>query len=267
MNSLDPTDKRFIARLIKAGITLERDFHCSLFINSTYLSYLWSGLIVKPMTVKDFFSLKSNKYFWVNIIAMIVVVIALLFITFQGLAIYTKHGEAVVVPDVKGISVEEATALFSKNGLKCIVSDSTYVKNKAAGVILDLSPAPGQKVKEGRMIYLTINSLNTPLYAVPDLADNSSVRQAEAKLLALGFKIDEIQSINGEKDWVYGVKYKGRQLVAGEKVPMGAKLTLMVGNGTIVDEFSEDSLNQDQTVEPEAKTTERTTSSSEENWF
>lgn len=219
------------------------------------------------MTVKDFFSFKSNKYFWVNIIAMIVVVIALLFITFQGLAIYTKHGEAVVVPDVKGMTVDEATAMFRKNGLECIVSDSTYVKNKAAGVVLDLNPAPGQKVKEGRMIYLTINSLNTPLYAVPDLADNSSVRQAEAKLLALGFKLDEIQLINGEKDWVYGVKYKGRQLVAGEKVPMGARLTLMVGNGTLVDEFAEDSLNQDETAEPDNKSSEQPTNNSEENWF
>lgn len=66
---------------------------------------------------------------------------------------------------------------------------------------------------------------------MPDVADNSSLRQAEARILASGFKLAEIQYIPGEKDWVYGVKYKGRQLSIGEKVPTGAVLTLMVGDG------------------------------------
>ena len=33
--------------------------------------------------------------------------------------------------------------------------------------------------------------------------------------------------------FMYGVKYKGRQLSIGEKVPAGAVLTLMVGDGGI----------------------------------
>ena len=35
--------------------------------------------------------------------------------------------------------------------------------------------------------------------------DNSSLRQAEAKLRALGFKITEPEYISGEKDWVYSL--------------------------------------------------------------
>ena len=72
-----------------------------------------------------------------------------------------------------------------------MVSDSSYVKNKPSGIILDLNPSVGQKVKEGRTIYLTINTLSTPLSVVPDVADNSSVRQAQAKLIAAGFKLTE----------------------------------------------------------------------------
>ena len=89
----------------------------------------------------------------------------------------------------------------------------------------------GQKVKEGRIIYLTINTLNIPLRPVPDVADNSSMRQAQAKILAAGFKLSENEMIPGEKDWVYGVKYMGRQLEMGDKVPVGATLTLLVGDG------------------------------------
>ncbi|MBP1612761.1 MAG: hypothetical protein H6Q13_209 [Bacteroidetes bacterium] len=186
------------------------------------------------MTIKKFFSFKENKYFWVNIIAMIVVAGILLIGVLKGLDIYTRHGEGIVVPDAKDMTVEQAKMLFSHRGLLCVVADSGYVKNKPAGCVLDHNPAAGQKVKEGRIIYLTINTLDVPLRSVPDVADNSSVRQAQARVMASGFKLTENEFVSGEKDWVYGVKYRGRQLLTGEKVPLGATLTLMVGDGTEV---------------------------------
>ena len=214
------------------------------------------------MTIKEFFSFKTNKYFWLNIIGMVVVACIALFITLKGLDIYTRHGEAVVVPDIKGMQVEEAEMLLRNHGLLCLVSDSSYVKNKPAGSVLELTPAAGQKVKEGRTIYLTINTLDVPLRAVPDVADNSSVRQAQAKILASGFKLGENQMVSGEKDWVYGVKYKGRQLRTGEKIPTGATLTLMVGNGTS-DSLESDSIGEVETV----GSTPAEQATTDESWF
>ncbi|GAE84515.1 PASTA domain-containing protein [Bacteroides reticulotermitis] len=215
------------------------------------------------MSIKDFFSFKTNKFFWINIIAMVIVVIGLLFVTLKGLDVYTRHGEAVVVPDVKGMTVDEATRMFRNHGINCVVSDSNYVKNKSAGIILELSPAAGQKVKEGRVIYLTINTLNIPLRPIPDVADNSSVRQAQAKILAAGFKLGEMQTVSGEKDWVYGVKYQGRQLMAGDKVPLGASLTLMIGNGT-TEFLEEDSVDTSATDE---KPVASETATEDNSWF
>ena len=221
--------------------------------------------IVVIMTIKDFFSFRQNKYFWINIAAMIVVVGLLLFGTLKGIDIYTHHGEAVVVPDVKGMTVGEAGKAFENKGLACVISDSTYVKDKPAGCILDYNPAAGQKVKEGRIIYLTINAINIPLQAVPDVADNSSLRQAEARILASGFKLNDIEYMAGEKDWVYGVKYQDRVLAMGEKVPMGATLTLMVGNGG--EEMQEgDSLSADEGAEPREVVTSES-SAADESWF
>lgn len=215
------------------------------------------------MTIKDFFSFKTNKLFWVNIIAMIAVVGVVLFIVLKGLDVYTRHGEAVVVPSIKGMQIEDAEMMLRNHGLTFLVSDSNYVKNKAAGCVLELTPGEGQKVKEGRTIYLTINTLDVPLRAVPDVADNSSVRQAQAKILASGFKLAENQIVGGEKDWVYGVKYKGRQLRTGDKIPAGAMLTLMVGSGTVDEPLENDSLVQPDVtdeVPAEAATTD-------ESWF
>ncbi|MEY8707174.1 PASTA domain-containing protein [Bacteroides faecichinchillae] len=214
------------------------------------------------MTIKEFFSFKTNKCFWLNIVGMVVAVILLLFGVMKWLDTYTRHGEAVVVPDVKGMTVEEASKMFRNNGLVCVVSDSTYVKDKPAGIILELNPGVGQKVKEGRIIYLTINTLNIPLRVVPNVADNSSLRQAQAKVLASGFKLNEPEMMSGEKDWVYGVKYKGRLLSAGEEIPLGASLTLMVGNGT-EDILEDDSLESDVT-EPVAS---ESSSTQDDSWF
>lgn len=218
------------------------------------------------MTIKEFFSFQSNRFFWVNLIAMVVVVIVAVFGVLKGIDAYTRHGEAVVVPDVKGLTVAEAGRLFQERGLHCVVSDSTYVKNKPAGTILDYNPAAGQKVKEGRTIYLTTNTLDIPLQLVPDVADNSSLRQAEARILASGFKLDEIEYMAGEKDWVYGVKYQERLLRMGEQVPIGATLTLLVGGG---EDWVPDTLDVDEEEpeEPVEKTVPRKNPSTDESWF
>lgn len=210
------------------------------------------------MTIKEFFSFKANKYFWVNIIAMVVVACVVLFVVLKGLDVYTRHGEAVVVPDVKGMQIEEAETFLRKHGLTCLVSDSSYVKNKPAESVLELTPAAGQKVKEGRTIYLTINTLSVPLRVIPDVADNSSMRQAQAKILASGFKLAENQIVSGEKDWVYGVKYQGRQLRAGDKIPAGATLTLIVGSGMKDEQLPSDSIEVVEAAE---------SATTDESWF
>ena len=216
------------------------------------------------MTIKEFFSFKTNKYFWVNILVMIVAVVLIVSGVMKWLDVYTRHGEAVVVPDVKGMTVDEASKMFRNHGLVCVVSDSNYVKNMAAGIVLDVNPGIGQKVKEGRTIYLTINTLSIPLRAVPDVADNSSLRQAQAKVLAAGFKLTEIQLMNGEKDWVYGIKYQGRSLNAGDKVPLGAALTLMVGNGENEPLESDSMENVEGADEPVSS---ESSSSQDDSWF
>lgn len=216
------------------------------------------------MAIKDFFSFRQNSYFWLNLLAMVAVVAGLIFGVLKGIDIYTRHGQAVVVPDVKGASLTDARRIFSDRGLVCVVSDSTYVKERPAGCILDYHPAAGQKVKEGRIVYLTVNTLQVPLYDVPDVADNSSVRQAEARLLAAGFKIAGIEQKAGEKDWVYDVKYNGRVLGMGEQVPVGASLVLVIGDGGELEKAEADSL---RALQEEENRQPAAGSATEESWF
>ena len=139
------------------------------------------------------------------------------------------------------LPLKQAENELSKKNLKVVVVDSNYVKGMPAGSILEQKPTGGSKVKIGRSIYLTINTGEVPKVAIPDIIDNSSFRQAEARLRALGFKLTEPEYIEGEKDWIYGVKYNGKELLSGEKVPREAVLTLCVGD----DELETDSLKTD----------------------
>jgi beta-lactam-binding protein with PASTA domain len=184
------------------------------------------------MTAKEFFSFKRNRLFWGNLLAMVVVAFLLIFIVLKALDAYTRHGQAILVPDAKGMSVRQAELLFRSKGLNCVVSDSVYVKDKTAGHVIDHLPAGGRKVKNGRTIYLTVNTSNVPLQLVPDVADNSSLRQAQARIEASGFKLTANELTRGGKDWVYRIKHKGRVLEPGDRVPVGSTLTLVVGDGS-----------------------------------
>ncbi len=197
------------------------------------------------ITFKDFFSFKNNRFFWINIIAMILVVIVVIFGALKWLDSYTRHGDAIEVPNVKNINVDEAEVMLNNRELSLVVIDSTYKKDLPAGTVLEQNPVPGSKIKKGRAIYVTINSDRVPLVAIPDIVDNSSLRQAEAKLKAMGFKLSEPQYISGEKDWVYGLSYRGRQLNTGDRVPREAILTLTAGNGS--EAVEEDSTQVDET--------------------
>ena len=208
------------------------------------------------VTFKEFFSFKNNRFFWLNLVAMIIVVIAIALGTLQWLDNYTRHGEAVVVPNVKGLPMRQAENEIYKQSLKAVAIDSSYVKGMPPGAILEQNPAGGSKVKKGRTATLKTGlqgvndfSIYRSVFfkvSVPDIMDNSSLRQAEAKLRALGFRVTEPEYISGEKDWVYSVTYKGRTLNAGDKVPHEALLTLHVGNGN--DELTNDSTLTDSTA-------------------
>ena len=183
------------------------------------------------MTSSEFFNKFKSKYLWGNLIAMALVLILLCVGVKMGLDLYTHHGEAISIPDIRHKSYADAERLLKDVGLEIEVSDTGYVKTLPANCILEQSLAPGEKVKAGHIIYVTINSDHSPLITIPDVIDNSSLREAMAKLTAMGFKLGTPEYVPGEEDWVYGIKVKGRHVVAGDKVSTEDVLTILVGNG------------------------------------
>ena len=183
------------------------------------------------MEAKEFFGKFASGFLWGNILAMVLVVVALAFGVKYGLDAYTRHGEGIEVPKVEGMVYQNARALMEERGLYLVVTDSGYNKRLPANSILVQNPGPGMKVKQGHTIYVTVNSPSSPSFAIPDVVDNSSFREAEAKLTAIGFKLTPPQQVEGEKDWVYGILCRGRRVSTGDRISIDSPLTLLVGNG------------------------------------
>ena len=183
------------------------------------------------MFLKTFFRKLASPLVWGNLLAMLIVLVLLLAGLIWWLGEYTHHGEGIKVPKLVRMSCSNARLLLDEQGLVLMVSDSGYNKRLPADCILAQSPAEGITVKEGHVIYVTVNSPSSPKVAIPDIVDNSSYREAEAKLISLGFKLLPPKRILGERDWVYGILCRGRQVNSGERVSIDTPLTLMIGNG------------------------------------
>lgn len=209
--------------------------------------------------MKDFLVKLLKNPFVFNLLLAIVVACAGIYGVLHWLDSYTRHNQAVVVPDVKGLKLEEAATFFQNNGLRYAVIDSVFSKEVAPGSIVELVPNAGSKVKEGRIVFVTINAMTSQMATIPEVED-LSFRQAYALLKARGFNEIATKYIPGDfKDLAMAVEWNGRTLHKGEHVPLTASLTLVVSSGD-AEVMPDDSL-------PGDDTPVESLNSEEENWF
>ena len=68
----------------------------------------------------------------------------------------------------------------------------------------------------------------------------------EARLKSLGFNLLPPKKIDGEKDWVYGIQYRGRNVMNGDAVPIGSDLTLIIGNSATGEDMDLDDMREEE---------------------
>ena len=175
-----------------------------------------------------------------NLLAMAGVAMFLLICAWFWMASFTPPGEEIVVPDVTNMLYGDASYKLDELGLVAVVQDSAYDKTLPAGCVLEQIPTPGKVVKQSRLIYLTINQGYAPTRPLPDIADNCSWREAEAKLRAQGFKLGPTEFAPGEQDWVLAVKCRGVEVHKGDKIPLDMPVVLVVGNSDSYDEVDDE---------------------------
>jgi len=140
----------------------------------------------------DFFRFLTTKKFLRHLGLAVAIGIILLLSIFIWLKIYTHHGQAITVPNLTGLTVEEVDDVTSSRRLRYEVVDSVFSTEMPRGTVLKQNPKANSQVKKNRKIFLTMNAINLEMVTMPRLV-GLSIRQARLALQNAGLTLGDIE--------------------------------------------------------------------------
>ena len=187
------------------------------------------------MAKKEVQAKKPVPGMWLLKHLLLAVVVVALLVTgaYFLLKSVTMHGEEISVPDFSNLTVAEASDLAASKEMKVEVTDSVFVKRMKRGAVYRQNPVPGNKVKKGRRILLTINAVNPKEITMPDLVGHS-MRQAKAELLSRGLVLGRlIYEHDIATNNVLRQLYDGKDIEPGTLIESESVVDLVVGLNTV----------------------------------
>lgn len=174
----------------------------------------------------------KSKTFIFNIGLLLVLGVTIGYIVDSYLESYTKHAKTIVVPNLSGLSIVEASERLDSLKLGYEVIDSSEFNPKVIpGGIVDQYPEKLSLVKEDREIKLTVNPLSPRKVTIPDFTDRTK-RRAIYDLESMGLQVGElIYKPNLAKDVVLDLLYEGKTVQPGELIAKGSTIDLVLGQG------------------------------------
>lgn len=180
--------------------------------------------------MSKFISYLKTKSFRNNFIAAIATVVVIVLAAFFSLRYYTKHGEGLNVPVLKGLAFTQAVSKLEGLGLRYEV-DSVFVMDSPPGIVIDQDPEANTFVKGNRTIYLTVNVALAPNVKFPDI-EFKPLREAQALIENYGLKLgDTTYRSDVSRDVVLEAMFGGQPLKAGESLPKGSRIDFVLGDG------------------------------------
>lgn len=172
-----------------------------------------------------------SRSFFINLGIALLLVLVLFFALIKFLDFYTHHGEELLVPDFKGMSLAEIDSAAYNEQFDFFVIDSMYAEGKKKGSVMIQDPPPGSHVKKGRNIYITIVATGAETVFMPELKD-LTLRQAinvlEANKLSTG-KL--IYKPSFDKNAVLEQLFQGDTVFPGDTLIIGSSIDLVIGSG------------------------------------
>lgn len=179
----------------------------------------------------DFFKFLKSRTFWKHLSIIAATALFLILAVSVGLKLYTNHGKSYAVPDLRGLTVEEAEMVIRARKLDCKVADSVYISQEGRGRVIDQNPAPNFRVKENRTVFLTINAISPERIPMPDVT-GVSLRQARAIIETHGFTTGKLIYVPDiAVNNVLRQQYQGEEVKPGELVIRGESIDLVLGEG------------------------------------
>ncbi len=177
------------------------------------------------------FGILKQKWFWINLGLAVLFYALLIWGTFLGLDIFTRHNKYIKLPSFIGKTEPEIKKLCKQYQLRYVITDSIYDTRTKPGAVVEQIPQPGVNVKENRKIFLTINAVGPEKIAMPDLT-GISVREAAMVAEIYGIKIGNLKFVPDiAKNNILKQQYKGNDIAPGTLIPKGSIIDLVVGTG------------------------------------
>ncbi len=188
----------------------------------------------------------SSRVFLTQVFLAFLTIAVLGYLFMHWLTFTTDHGNEIMVPNLSKLTEEQVEEKLDNLDLNYVLLDSVdYKSDFLQYSVVQQDPLPGEKVKVGRKVYIKINSSGFSSVKVPDLIEKT-YREASPTLKALGLEEGTITYVpNLGKDMVLEMRYKGRNIKAGDKVLKSSKIDLVLGDGKMSyeEEIKTDSLN------------------------
>lgn len=184
------------------------------------------------------FQFITKKPLWANILFAIALISVLLFIFLFSLNWITHHGKILKIPQVTGKSLAEAKKQLESQGFDITIQDSVYVDTLPPLNVVKQFPEPDAEVKINRTVYLTLNRAAPPLIQMPQLV-GQSFRSAAILLKQTGLKLGDTSFVpDFAKNSIKKQLYNGQEISFGTKIPLGAKIDLVISNGIADDDMA-----------------------------
>lgn len=182
--------------------------------------------------MSTFISFLKSRTFFINLLSALLVTVLLLAFVYKWLNGYTRHGETITVPDLRGQKVSGLKSFLEFKNLSYKIADSSiFDPNLPPGTVIEQDPKPNENVKDGRTIYITITRTMAPEIKMPDLID-VSYRQAEAILNSYGLKVGEIiYKPDLAKNAVLSMEINGYTIKPNDGISKGSTIDLVLGDG------------------------------------
>lgn len=183
------------------------------------------------------FQFLKQKTFYINLLIIITLFVALFFLTFEMLDTYTRHGQEYLMPNLIGQNFDNVKKEY-ENELNFILVDSVYHKDELPGTIVQQDPHPDAKIKKGRNVYYVVVAKTAEKVDMPNLR-NLSLRQASVLLLSKGLEIKELVYVDHfAENAVFDQKLGNEIIEPGTELVKGSAVTLLMGLGNGTQETS-----------------------------
>lgn len=173
-----------------------------------------------------------SRVFLIQVFLAVLIIAVLGYLFMHWLTFTTDHGNEITVPNLSKLTEEQVEEKLDDLDLSYVLLDSVEHKSDYPKYsVVQQDPLPGEKVKVGRKVYIKINSSGFSSVKIPELV-GKTYREAAPTLRALGLEEGTITYVpNLGKDMVLEMRYKGRNMKAGDKVLKASKIDLVLGDG------------------------------------